>query len=74
MPIGAVHFFPHDGGACTFATPWHFPLPELRLTTRPEGSRWVLLNDPEGLPLVVWFPVSRPDASRYCVLLPDPEF
>ena len=73
MPIGAVHFFPQIGD-CTFATPWHFPLPELRLTSRPDASRCVPLSDPDELPLVVWLPVSRLDASRYCVLVPDPEF
>jgi hypothetical protein len=56
------------------AAPWHFPLPELLLTRRPDASRRVPLKDPEGLTLVVvWLPVSRPDASRYCVRLPLPE-
>ena len=69
-----VHFFTPNGGTGTRATPWHFPLPELLLTTRPEASRWVPLYDPVVLPWVVWLPVNRPDASRYCVLLPNPEF
>ena len=51
---------------------WHFPLPELPPVSRPDASRWVPVNDPEGLVFVVWLPVSRPEASRYWVLVPEP--
>ena len=51
---------------------WHFPLPELELTILPELSRPVPVNDPDALPLVAELPVSLPEASRYCVLLPEP--
>ena len=52
-------------------TPWHFPLPELLLTKRPEASRRVLVMEP--LPWVLSVPVNRPEASRNWVRLPLPE-
>ena len=52
-------------------TPWHFPLPELLLTKRPEASRRVLVMVP--LPWELSVPVSRPEASRNWVRLPLPK-
>jgi hypothetical protein len=53
-------------------TPWHFPLPVLLPIGRPDASRWVPLNDLEGLAFVIWLLVSRPEASRYWVLVASP--
>ncbi len=52
-------------------TPWHFPLPELLLTKRPEASRLVVVMAP--VPWELSVPVSRPEASRNCVRLPLPK-
>jgi hypothetical protein len=52
-------------------TPWHFPLPELLLTQRPEASRRVLVMVP--LPWELSVPVNRPEASRNWVRLPLPK-
>ena len=67
-----AYFLSPGGGAGTAAVRWHFPLPVLPPVSRPAASRWVPVNDPEGLAFVVWLPVSRPEASRYWVLVPEP--
>lgn len=70
------YFFAPVKGVGTFATSWHFPVPELLPMIRPEASRCVAVCDPDGLPLVAELPVMRPEASRYWVLvlesLPEP--
>ena len=48
---GGAYFLTPGGG--TTAVPWHFPLPVLPPVSRPDASRWVPLNDPEGLAFVV---------------------
>jgi hypothetical protein len=68
----AFHFFTPGGGTGKGVTLGHFPLPELLPVRRPEASRWVPVNDPEGLPLVEELPVSRPEASRYWVFVAEP--
>ena len=49
-----------------------FPLPALPPVSRADASRWVAVNDPEGLVFVVCLPVSRPDESWCWVLVPEP--
>lgn len=67
-----VYFFAPGGGTGTTAVPWHFPLPVLPPVRRPDASRWVPVNDPEGLVFVVWLPVNLPEASRYWVFVAVP--
>ena len=50
--IFASYRFAPGGGTGTFAVPWHFPLPLLPPISRPDASRWVPVNDPEGLAFV----------------------
>ena len=52
MPRARCHFT-GSGGIGAPVTVLHFPLPVLPPVTRPDASRWVPVNDPEGLPLVV---------------------
>ncbi len=54
------------------APPWHFPVTLLIPIRRPEASRRVPANDPDELPVIEKLTVSRPEASRYRVLLPEP--
>jgi len=54
--------------------PLHFPVPLLLPCTRPDASRSVPVNVPDGLMLPEVLPVRRPEASRYwvCTLAPVP--
>ena len=42
---------------------WHFPLPVLLPAKRPLASRWVLVRDPAGLPLVAVLPLRQSESA-----------
>jgi hypothetical protein len=67
---GQTYFFAPGGR--TGGVSVHFPLPVLLPIRRSEESRCVPVMVPDELRLMDSLPVTRPDAFRFWLLLPDP--